>query len=56
MGLALHIFVLIQNPTTQEIARSMSNQGPYLHEIILDLNQSFAPKLTSKKLEWIYGN
>ena len=36
---------------TQEIARSMSCQGPYLHEIILDLNQSFAPKLTSKKLE-----
>ena len=36
---------------SDQIATSLSHSGPYLHEIILDLNQGFAPKLASKKLE-----
>lgn len=33
-----------------EIARSCATSGPYLHEIILDLEQGFSPKLSSMKL------
>jgi len=33
------------------LARSLATQGPYIHEIILDLNQEFTPKLSSKKLD-----
>lgn len=35
----------------QDILNSVSSNGPYLHEIILDLDQDFAPKLASKKLD-----
>ena len=40
-----------ESKLSQDMARSMSTNGPYLHEIVLDLNQGFAPKLTSKKLD-----
>ena len=33
-----------------DLARSLEVSGPYLHEIVLDLEQSFAPKLSSRKL------
>ena len=32
------------------LSNSLEVSGPYLHEIILDLEQSFAPKLSSRKL------
>ena len=35
----------------QDMACSFEINGPYLHEIILDLDQGFSPKLTSKKLD-----
>ena len=35
---------------TDEIVNTISNNGPVLHEIKLNLDQSFEPKLSSKKL------
>jgi acetolactate synthase-1/2/3 large subunit len=35
----------------RNLALSLEVQGPYLHEIILDLGQDFTPKLISKKLD-----
>jgi acetolactate synthase-1/2/3 large subunit len=35
----------------QHLANYSSLQCPFFHEIILDLDQSFQPKLSSKKLE-----
>lgn len=40
-----------ESELSQQIARSTSYNGPFLHEIMLDLSQDFAPKLTSKKLD-----
>ena len=36
---------------SQEIAHSLKQGGPYLHEIVLDLDQGFTPKLSSRKLD-----
>jgi len=33
------------------LSDTLSSPGPIIHEMILDLNQDFAPKLSSKKLE-----
>jgi len=35
----------------RDLSCSLATTGPYLHEILLDLDQSFSPKLSSKKLE-----
>lgn len=35
----------------KDIIESLNNQGPVLHEIKLNLDQSFEPKLSSKKLD-----
>lgn len=35
----------------EDIKDTLSNQGPIIHEIILNLEQTFEPKLSSKKLE-----
>jgi len=34
-----------------DLARSLSNHGPFIHEVILDLDQDFSPKLSSKRLD-----
>jgi acetolactate synthase-1/2/3 large subunit len=34
----------------QDIEQSLAEGGPYLHEIVLDLDQGFTPKLSSRKL------
>lgn len=34
----------------QDIEHSLADRGPYLHEIVLDLDQGFTPKLSSRKL------
>ncbi len=34
----------------QDIQKTLRNQGPIIHEIKLNLNQAFEPKLSSKKL------
>lgn len=33
-----------------DLEASLSSSGPYLHEIVLDLDQQFSPKLSSRKL------
>ncbi len=35
----------------EDIKDTLSIQGPIIHEIILNLEQTFEPKLSSKKLE-----
>jgi len=35
----------------RDLSCSLATTGPYLHEILLDLDQGFTPKLSSKKLE-----
>jgi acetolactate synthase-1/2/3 large subunit len=34
-----------------DLACSLATDGPFIHEIILDLDQDFTPKLSSKKLD-----
>ena len=34
-----------------EIIKTFNKKGPVIHEIKLNLNQSFEPKLSSKKLD-----
>jgi acetolactate synthase I/II/III large subunit len=36
---------------TRQIQRTLTGDGPQICEVILDLNQQFAPKLSSRKLE-----
>jgi acetolactate synthase-1/2/3 large subunit len=36
---------------SQDIESSLFHNGPFLHEIFLDLDQGFAPKLSSRKLD-----
>jgi len=40
-----------ESSLSQDLALSLATSGPYLHEIILDLDQGFSPKLSSKKLD-----
>lgn len=40
-----------ENYLERDIIESLNNQGPILHEIKLNLDQSFEPKLSSKKLD-----
>ena len=35
----------------QTVSKTLNSDGPQICEVILDLNQQFAPKLSSKKLE-----
>ena len=35
----------------KDLSKSLIDNGPLLHEIILDLEQDFSPKLSSRKLE-----
>ena len=40
-----------ESELSHDIEGSLSQRGPYLHEITLDLDQGFAPKLSSRKLD-----
>ena len=49
-GLAYHRSTS-EHDLEQQIINTLELDGPFLHEIILDLDQEFSPKLSSKKLE-----
>ena len=50
-GFGLRYFSSIsESALEQDLSASLRASGPYLHEIVLDLDQSFAPKLSSRKL------
>ena len=40
-----------ENLLQQDIQKNSLNKGPIIHEIKLNLSQSFEPKLSSKKLK-----
>ena len=40
-----------ENSLLQDIEKTLINKGPIIHEIKLNLSQTFEPKLSSKKLE-----
>jgi acetolactate synthase-1/2/3 large subunit len=43
--------ISVHGELSEGIARALSGDGPYLCEVMLDKEQAFAPKLSSRKLE-----